>query len=51
MSDAKKCDRCGKYYDYYDGVSVNGLKYRKIQLIGDNAPIFDLCEKRYNKWK
>ena len=45
MSNAKKCDRCGKYYDRYDGVvSSTGLRYTQIQLLGDNTVTFDLCE-------
>lgn len=34
MADAKKCDKCGKYYDEYDGVafSVEQAERRYIRM-------------------
>ncbi len=51
MADAKKCDRCGKYYDDYDGVAfseaVTRNKYDRMHLVrADDRGVykkFDLC--------
>lgn len=33
MSNALKCDRCGKYYDYYFKREVNGVDVRTPNII------------------
>ena len=48
MSDAKKCDRCGKLYDNYDGrkVQEGGNSYIKLALLrgwNDSFRQYDLC--------
>ena len=48
MSDAKKCDRCGKYYDKCQNVkTINGYKVRGIKIFTSYGPYLelDLCEK------
>lgn len=42
MAAAKKCDRCGKYYDY-DGEVPKGLRVCK-NLKGLGSSFFDLCQ-------
>ena len=46
MSNAKKCDRCGKFYDKYKGVRriEGGFFYDSIALSGDKCAFIDLCE-------
>lgn len=49
MSDAKKCDRCGKFYDIYkpvDGVADTpcGFGFRFLDKWGSLLPTrYDLC--------
>ena len=47
MADAKKCDRCDRLYEIYDGIPVieRGFKYRTLQLVaGDTIhKTYDLC--------
>ena len=51
MADAKKCDRCGKYYENKNpGFSISRLKYAG-DLMGRIE--IDLCEdccEQFNKW-
>lgn len=55
MANAKKCDRCGKLYEFYEGVEFTpgGNRYVNITLGGDRiydergrftAKCFDLCQ-------
>lgn len=46
MANAKKCDRCGSYYDRNKGVkSINGCFVRGIRLeTSDRNRILDLCD-------
>ena len=50
MADAKKCDRCKKFYDVYDGipfVNQNGNRYNCIDLRCEGYTMyhhFELCE-------
>lgn len=47
MSQALKCDRCGKLYECYDGVEFlqGGNKYRSLFFLGKGQyKSFDLCE-------
>lgn len=49
MADAKKCDRCGAYYDAYvparrDNPPLNGVD--EMQLVGNTGELlkrFELC--------
>lgn len=45
MSNAKKCDRCGKFYDFYEGLEYipNQNLFNCITLYGEKSKIFDLC--------
>lgn len=46
MADAKKCDRCNRLYEIYDGIPVNerGFKYNVLQLYnGSVHRTYDLC--------
>ena len=49
MADAKKCDRCDKLYEIYDGIPITamgtGLKYSKLQLVAGESITkkYDLC--------
>ena len=47
MSAAKKCDRCGKYYDKCPNAkTINGYKVRGIKIFTSGPYIeLDLCEK------
>lgn len=47
MANAKKCDRCGKYYDRNHAKSMNGNFVTSISI---NSPpqyrrVFDLCDE------
>ena len=46
MANAKKCDRCGKYYDKNKGVkSINGCFVRGIRLETSGSYMdLDLCD-------
>lgn len=49
MSDAKKCDRCGKLYEIYNGVEYKKFrqKFDWVEIRGgmsDPRRGFDLCE-------
>ena len=48
MSNAKKCDRCGKLYEEYNGIRLKGQGngYQYLYLGGNNivSKLFDLCE-------
>ena len=48
MANAKKCDRCGKYYDKNNAKSMNGIFVTSIS-IKTNPPlykrVFDLCDE------
>ena len=49
MADAKKCDRCGKYYERNHGQSMCGAYVSRVQLRScfDTdllLKIFDLCD-------
>lgn len=47
MSEAKKCDRCGKLYECYKGVEFNksGFKYNYVRISAAISFMdFDLCE-------
>ena len=47
MSEAKKCDRCGKLYEYYQGVQLidSGNHFTAVMLCGHGkTKLFDLCE-------
>ena len=44
MANALKCDRCGKLYEIYRGVTFDGHDYRCIEIHGMlMAKSFDLC--------
>ena len=46
MANAKKCNRCGKYYDDIPKVkSINGYKVRGIKIFTSYGPYLklDLC--------
>ena len=47
MADAKKCDRCGKLYEHYDGIPLvnGGRKYYAVKFanINSSSEWFDLC--------
>jgi hypothetical protein len=48
MSNAKKCDRCGKLYELYDGCKVQkgGHSYNKVAFLrswNDPCKEYDLC--------
>ena len=52
MADAKKCDICGKFYEYYKGVKLdnNGriLNGCKIRFVSDDNVVqnsADLCRE------
>lgn len=48
MANAKKCDRCGKYYDKCPNVkTINGYKVLGIKIFTSYGPYLelDLCEK------
>ena len=48
MSSAKKCDRCGKYYDKCTSSKrINGYKVKGINIFTSYGPYLelDLCEK------
>lgn len=52
MSLARKCDRCGKFYETYAGQDANDFGFNRITLKDvDNAnhywirEHFDLCQK------
>lgn len=43
MSDAKKCDRCGKFYDIYEPVD-NAAGFYFANNVGSSLqPLYDLC--------
>lgn len=42
MSDAKKCDRCGKFYDIYEPVD-NAAGFRFVNKGGRLQETYDLC--------
>lgn len=49
MADAKKCDRCKKFYDIYAGVPFNdhGNRYNGVELRYNSSCMycrFELCE-------
>lgn len=46
MAKAKKCDRCGKYYDKNEGIkSINGYFVRTIRLETSGPYMnLDLCD-------
>lgn len=55
---ALKCDRCGKFYEHYDGINiwsdkVNGLRfiYRYNDYDFSNHTTFDLCPECMNALK
>ena len=58
MSIARKCDRCGKLYEDYDGCEVQegGHRYNKLELLrgwNDACKTYDLCPecmKSLIKW-
>lgn len=58
MSDAKKCDRCRKLYENYDGCKVQegGNSYNKVALLRgwtDSFREYDLCPecmRLFIKW-
>lgn len=46
MADAKKCDRCERLYEIYDGIPVTekGLKYNVLKLSNNSIyRTYDLC--------
>ena len=46
MANAKKCDRCGRLYESYEGVAVTkgGRKYHALSLENDYVyKWYDLC--------
>lgn len=48
MTNAKKCDRCGKLYEFYNGFSVEegGNRYNKFSLYDHWNTVkheYDLC--------
>lgn len=48
MSNAKKCDICGKLYEYYDGVEIveGGTKYNHMILSNSfRTKNYDLCKE------
>ena len=56
---AKKCDRCGKFYDHYDGFDkrkINGISMVSKNKFGSREGIsqeMDLCKECMNsfiKW-
>lgn len=38
---AKKCDRCGKYYDYYSGIPLNKDMKQRFKLGSTNSIRFN----------
>ncbi len=50
MADAKKCDRCKKFYDVYAGIpfiNQNGNRYNCVDLRCEGLTMyyrFELCE-------
>lgn len=56
MADAKKCDICGKFYDYYQGVKLDNsasmLNGCKLRFAADNGTCWsslDLCQECMTK--
>ena len=55
MSEARKCDRCEKFYllaDSEDRPATTGCKFERVQLqtdSGRNIVVFDLCADCANK--
>lgn len=53
MADAKKCDRCGKLYEHYDGIRVveNDSCYHIMRLENDtiNTRVYDMCPECMQK--
>ena len=53
MADAKKCDRCGAYYDTNKGAkSINGYFVRGVRIctsISNSTIKVDLCDDCINK--
>ena len=49
MANAKKCDRCGKYYDRNHAKSMNGNFVTSISIITTTPAqyhrVFDLCDE------
>lgn len=46
MANAKKCDRCNRLYEIYDGIPVTekGFKYNVLQLHNSSVhKTYDLC--------
>lgn len=45
MALAKKCDICGKLYEYYNNEGVNGIAYIHFTKLGyhDHKRAFDCC--------
>ena len=44
MANAKKCDRCGEYFDY-SSKGFNHLMLDNSYRLGNNIKSFDLCPK------
>lgn len=48
MSNALKCDRCGKLYEHYSGIQLveNGNRYYCFLIAGNGKnKTYDLCEE------
>lgn len=61
MAIARKCDRCGKLYEPYDDIELNGVPVEKIHTLshgGDDVKVvhkrtYDLCQDcclEFIKW-
>ena len=51
MAEAKKCDRCGKYYDTNKGKSIRGIYVNSIKIIAGSSlhMSLDLCDDCIDK--
>ena len=49
MADAKKCDRCGGFYEEKDrSFKVNGCLASRVRILGTNGSFigdYDLCDQ------
>ncbi len=59
MALAKKCDRCGTYYDYYGPDTLSGCEFnavaeifvdKKEEIVNDSRKL-DLCQKCRKSFK
>lgn len=55
MANAKKCDRCGKYYDVYNGTDTGMNETNGVASVKGNkhVKLYDLCPEcntEFKKW-